>query len=74
MSAISSETRIRSSVGWVRWLANLPNGIMARWKRRETIKALQELNDHQLRDLGLKRHQIEDVVNGVANPDIARFR
>jgi uncharacterized protein YjiS (DUF1127 family) len=37
------------------------------------IRTLQEMNDHQLRDIGLMRHQIEDVVNGVADPDIVRL-
>ncbi|WP_245286589.1 DUF1127 domain-containing protein [Bradyrhizobium sp. ARR65] len=32
--------------------------------RRATIKALQELDDRELRDIGLLRSQIEDVING----------
>jgi uncharacterized protein YjiS (DUF1127 family) len=37
------------------------------------IKTLQELNDHQLRDIGLTRDQIESAVNGVRDPDIVRL-
>jgi uncharacterized protein YjiS (DUF1127 family) len=46
---------------------------VAYWKRREIIKTLQELNDHQLRDIGLRRDQIEAAVDGVADSGIARF-
>jgi uncharacterized protein YjiS (DUF1127 family) len=35
---------------------------MSAWARRETVKMLRELDDHQLRDIGLPRHQIESVV------------
>ena len=73
MSAISSETRIRPLARWVRRLASWPNDILAYWQRRELIKTLRELNDHQLRDIGLRRDQIETAVNGVADSDISRF-
>jgi uncharacterized protein YjiS (DUF1127 family) len=73
MSAISSETRIRPLARWVRRLASWPNDIMAYWQRRELIKTLRGLNDHQLRDIGLRRDQIETAVNGVADSDISRF-
>ena len=71
MSAISSETRIRPLARWVRRLASWPNDILAYWQRRELIKTLRELNDHQLRDIGLRRDQIETAVN--ADSDISRF-
>jgi uncharacterized protein YjiS (DUF1127 family) len=73
MTTISSATRSRPSGGQVRWLLNWPGAVLAFWKRREAIKILREMNDHQLRDIGLMRHQIEDVVNGVADPDIVRL-
>jgi uncharacterized protein YjiS (DUF1127 family) len=73
MSAISYETRIRPLVRWVRWLATWPNDILAYWHRRELIKTLRELNDHQLRDIGLRRDQIETAVNGVADSGVSRF-
>jgi hypothetical protein len=37
------------------------------------IKTLRELNDHQLRDIGLRRDQIETAVNGVADSDISQI-
>lgn len=73
MSAISSETRIRPLARWVGRLANWPNGILSYWQRRELIKTLRELDDHQLRDIGLRRDQIETAVSGVAESDISRF-
>ena len=62
MSAIPSTTRIRSSSRWVRWLATWPNRVVTHLQRREAIKMLHELNDHQLRDIGLRRDQIEEAV------------
>jgi uncharacterized protein YjiS (DUF1127 family) len=35
---------------------------MTYWARRETIKMLRQLDDHQLRDIGLPRYQIESEV------------
>ncbi|MGA2994562.1 DUF1127 domain-containing protein [Bradyrhizobium sp.] len=37
---------------------------MAHWQRRETIRTLQSLSDHQLRDIGIRRDQIEPAVRG----------
>jgi uncharacterized protein YjiS (DUF1127 family) len=73
MTTIFSTNRSSPSVGWIRWLVNGPAGVLAHWRRRETIKTLQELNDHQLRDIGLTRDQIESAVNGVRDPDIVRL-
>jgi uncharacterized protein YjiS (DUF1127 family) len=44
------------------------------WERRAAIKALSEMDDRQLRDIGLARSQIElAVFGGTANPDMGRF-
>ena len=74
MTTISTITRSGPADGWIRWLLKETSRVVTFWNRRETIKTLQELDDHQLRDIGLMRHQIESAVNGVADPDIARFR
>jgi uncharacterized protein YjiS (DUF1127 family) len=74
MTTIFSATRSRPSRKRIRWILNWPGAVMAHWKRRELIKTLQELNDHQLRDIGLRRDQIETAVDGVGDPDIGRFR
>ena len=52
----------------------LGNSIAVWWLRREAIKALQSLDDRQLRDIGLARCHIEAAAKGDTNPDIARLR
>lgn len=33
------------------------------WIRRETVRALLALSDHQLKDIGLERGRVRDVVD-----------
>ncbi|MFP7571183.1 DUF1127 domain-containing protein [Marivita sp. S2033] len=33
------------------------------WKRRKMIAALQGMNDHMLRDIGINRHEITQIVD-----------
>jgi uncharacterized protein YjiS (DUF1127 family) len=42
--------------------------------RRAAIKTLCQMNDRELRDIGLTRSQIEDAVFGFAKPDVWRLR
>jgi uncharacterized protein YjiS (DUF1127 family) len=42
--------------------------------RRAAIKMLRQMNERELRDIGLTRSQIEDAVSGPANPDVWRLR
>ena len=42
--------------------------------RRSAIKTLRQMNERELRDIGLTRSQIEDAVCGLANPDVWRLR
>jgi uncharacterized protein YjiS (DUF1127 family) len=59
--------------GFARWLANLVNGLAAYWVRRQAVKALLELDDRALHDLGISRSQIETAVyGGVMNPESGR--
>ena len=45
------------------------------WERRAAIKTLSEMDDRQLRDIGLARCHIERAVfGGTANPEIGRFQ
>jgi uncharacterized protein YjiS (DUF1127 family) len=75
MAMISSTpARSGAGAGFAGWLAMLGNSIAAWWLRREAIKALRQLDDRQLRDIGLARCHIEAAANGDTNPDIARFR
>ena len=34
------------------------------WRRRKMIAALQSMNDHLLRDIGIERHNIKHLVDG----------
>jgi uncharacterized protein YjiS (DUF1127 family) len=52
----------------------LGNSIAVWWLRREAIKALRQLNDRELRDIGLVRCHIEAAAKGDTHPDIARLR
>jgi uncharacterized protein YjiS (DUF1127 family) len=74
MSAISFLPVGRLPGRWVRWLKGRPNRAVGYWQRREMIKILRSLDDHQLRDIGIQRHQIEAAVNGTIDSNIARFR
>jgi uncharacterized protein YjiS (DUF1127 family) len=40
------------------------DGIAAYFARREAIAILRELDDYALRDIGIKRYQIEAAVHG----------
>ena len=63
-----------SSGGFVRWIEGWVNNLAAHWVRREAIKALQQLDDRALRDIGLSRCHIERAVWGVTDPELARLR
>lgn len=56
--------------GMARRASSWPSALLNHWHRRATIKTLRELDDHTLRDIGLTRGLIEDVVTGKANPDL----
>ena len=64
----------QSAAGLVRWVAALPFGLMAAmmttWYRRATIKALRELDDHTLRDIGLTRLDLEDALRDTSSLDL----
>ena len=70
----SSPARSGAGAGFAGWLATVGNSIAVWWLRREAIKALQSLDDRQLRDIGLARCHIEAAAKGDTNPDIARLR
>jgi uncharacterized protein YjiS (DUF1127 family) len=73
MTTIFPATRSRPWRGRLRWLATWPNRVLAYWQRRETIKMLRSLNDHQLRDIGIRRDHIEAAANGVAESVLHGF-
>ena len=59
--------------GFARLPGKLVNGLVAYWVRRQAVKALLELDDRALHDLGISRSQIETAVyGGVMNPESGR--
>ena len=63
-----------ASAGLIRWIGACARAYVAYWDRRAAIKALGELDDRSLRDIGLARCHIEAVVGGALNPHWARLR
>jgi uncharacterized protein YjiS (DUF1127 family) len=57
-----SNIRSASAGEWDRWLSICMSRVMTWCARREAIKMLRQLDDHQLRDIGLPRHQIESLM------------
>jgi uncharacterized protein YjiS (DUF1127 family) len=56
--AIILLARLRRSVN--NWVAD----VLAHRERQAAIHALHEFSDHQLKDIGLYRGQIENAING----------
>ncbi|MGH6709808.1 MAG: DUF1127 domain-containing protein [Bradyrhizobium sp.] len=63
-----------SSSGSLRRLWNGVHAIVAYLDRRAAIKALRQLDDRELRDIGLTRSHIEFAVWGVSDPELGRLR
>jgi uncharacterized protein YjiS (DUF1127 family) len=57
-------------MGWARRLAAWPLALMAHWHRRATIKALQELDDRTLRDIGLTRADLQEALRDTSSLDL----
>jgi uncharacterized protein YjiS (DUF1127 family) len=77
MTTISQDTRptpSRLSGGLIRWIGACAHALAAYWDRRAAIKALEELDDRGLRDIGLARCHIEAAVGGALNPEMGRLR
>jgi uncharacterized protein YjiS (DUF1127 family) len=63
-----------SSAAPVRWMAGCARALIAFWRRREAVRALQQMDDRGLRDIGLTRSHIEDAVRGNAQIEQGWFR
>jgi len=50
------------------------NRLAAYLARRAAIKVLREMDDRELRDIGLNRRQIEAAVYGSTDPELGRLR
>jgi uncharacterized protein YjiS (DUF1127 family) len=78
MSTISSAAEQASMSnplsGLVRWAGTGARALAAFLERRAAIKALRELDDRALRDIGIARCHIEAAVTGTVNPELGRLR
>jgi len=59
--------------GIVRLIGHCADAVAAYWARRAAFRVLAELDDRELRDIGLTRSNIEAAVGGALNPHMARF-
>jgi uncharacterized protein YjiS (DUF1127 family) len=58
------------SGGFLRRFGIWANVLVAYLDRRAAIKALRQMDDRELRDIGLTRSHIEHAVCGVPDPDL----
>jgi uncharacterized protein YjiS (DUF1127 family) len=74
--SIISPTAARPALAgpFVRWIGACAQALAVHFDRRAAIKALHELDDRALRDIGLARCHIEAAVGGALNPDMGRLR
>ena len=56
------------------WFGTWAYVLVDHLNRRAAIKTLRQMDDRELRDIGLTRSHIEDAVYGFTDPDLARFR
>jgi len=63
-----------SSSGLLRRFGTWAHGIAAYLDRRAAIKALRQLDDRELRDIGLVRSHIDQAVFGLVDPELGRLR
>ena len=63
-----------NSGGFLRRFGVWAQALVDHLHRRAAIKTLRQMNDRELRDIGLTRSEIEDAVCGFANPDVWRIR
>jgi uncharacterized protein YjiS (DUF1127 family) len=66
--------RQTSPGGFVRWIEGAAYALVNYLECRAAVKALCELDDRALKDIGIARCQIEAAVDGTLNPDMARLR
>jgi len=63
-----------NSGGFLRRFGAGAFALAAYLERRAAIKALRQLDDRELRDIGLTRSHIQCAVCGVPDPDLGRQR
>ena len=65
--------RPSSSGGFFSALDPSVTALFNRLERRSAVKALNELDDRALRDIGITRSQIEDAVYGQFKTELSRY-
>jgi uncharacterized protein YjiS (DUF1127 family) len=60
--------------GSLRRLGIWAHAVAAYLDRRAAVKALRQLDDRELRDIGLTRSHIEFAVWGLSDPELGRLR
>ncbi|HET6158264.1 MAG TPA: DUF1127 domain-containing protein [Dongiaceae bacterium] len=62
-NSLQLQAQSEPSFGWIgEVLSAIPRALRRAWAVQAEEKLLQELSDHQLRDLGIKREQISHIV------------
>jgi uncharacterized protein YjiS (DUF1127 family) len=63
-----------NSGGSLRRFGIWAHALVAYLDRRAAVKTLRQMDDRELRDIGLIRSHIEDAVRGIAETDCGRLR
>jgi uncharacterized protein YjiS (DUF1127 family) len=71
--AAGRHLRPSASGGFFKALVASVVSLFDRFERRAAVKALSELDDRALRDIGITRCQIEDAVYGQAKAELTRY-
>jgi uncharacterized protein YjiS (DUF1127 family) len=75
ISSPAAQASIPSQLsGMIRWAGKGALALADYLERRAAIKALRQLDDRALRDIGIMRCHIEAAVTGLANPELGRLR
>jgi uncharacterized protein YjiS (DUF1127 family) len=72
ISSPAAQPSIPTFGGMIRWAGKGAHALASYLERRRAIKALRELDDRALRDIGIARCHIEQVVIG--DLDLIRLR
>jgi uncharacterized protein YjiS (DUF1127 family) len=71
--AAGGHSRQSASGGVFKALVASVVSLFDRLERRAAVKALSELDDRALRDIGISRCQIEDAVYGQVKAELKRY-
>jgi uncharacterized protein YjiS (DUF1127 family) len=71
--AAGRHSRPSASGGFFKALVASVVSLFDHVERRAAVKALNELDDRALRDIGIRRCEIEDAVYGQVKAELARY-